>query len=236
MTIQSYDRPVTFEKSMPKPTFFNLPEEKRQRLIDVSLEEFASNDYESASISKIVSLTGIAKGSLYQYFEDKLDLYRYLLELAVKKKGEFMAAAKPPQDKDLPLFEFIRWMFHEMAHFQMAYPQLSRLGYRATYGNSPLPEDVMANSRLATQKYFKVQIEAAQQKGEIRQDADAEIAAYLITNALTELGSFLTSQAGVEKEKLADNGYFPVDNPSIQAAIDKLLNLLEFGLNSSKEQ
>jgi TetR/AcrR family transcriptional regulator len=79
MTGRSHDWSVTF-KSMPKPTFFNLTDDKRQRLIDLAIEEFAENDYDLASISKIVAQAGIAKGSFYQYFEDKKDLYQYLLE------------------------------------------------------------------------------------------------------------------------------------------------------------
>lgn len=219
---------------MPKATFINLSEEKRNKFIEIALEEFALNDYESASVSKIVAKTGIAKGSLYQYFEDKLDLYRYLLELAIQKKGEFMAAAQPPQGMEMPFFAFIRWMFHEMARFQLEYPIMSKLGYRAAYGNSPLPDDIMANSRQATQQYFTGLIQAAQQKGEIRPDVDARTAAYLITNALTELGSYLANSHGVERLKLANDGSFPVEDPNIQTEIDKLLNLLEFGLANQR--
>jgi AcrR family transcriptional regulator len=60
---------------MPKPTFFNLPEAKRLLIIDTSLEEFASNTYDKASLSQIVLKAGIAKGSMYQYFNDKEELY-----------------------------------------------------------------------------------------------------------------------------------------------------------------
>ena len=60
---------------MPYETFFNLPEEKRQTIFDILLEEFAENDYNSVSISRIVNRAGIAKGSFYQYFEDKKDLF-----------------------------------------------------------------------------------------------------------------------------------------------------------------
>ncbi len=53
---------------MPQATFFNLPEEKRQKILECALDEFAAHDYDSASVSKIVAKAGIAKGSLYQYF------------------------------------------------------------------------------------------------------------------------------------------------------------------------
>jgi hypothetical protein len=54
-------------------TFSNLPEEKRQRILRIAIDEFADNDYDSASVSRIVARAGIAKGSFYQCFVDKDD-------------------------------------------------------------------------------------------------------------------------------------------------------------------
>ena len=50
---------------MPKETFFNLPDDKRRRILDVVIDEFADNDYANVSISRIVARAGIAKGSFY---------------------------------------------------------------------------------------------------------------------------------------------------------------------------
>ena len=65
---------------MPSQTFFNLPTAKRERSLEVALEEFASKDYNSASISHIVRKTGIAQGSLYQYFAKK-EIFQELVEV-----------------------------------------------------------------------------------------------------------------------------------------------------------
>jgi AcrR family transcriptional regulator len=63
---------------MPKQTFFNLPKEKRDRIIAAAKEVFSKNSYEEASINQIVKLAQIPRGSFYQYFADKDDLYGYL--------------------------------------------------------------------------------------------------------------------------------------------------------------
>ena len=76
---------------MPKDTFFNLAEEKRNRIISAAISEFAANQYEVASISKIVKQASIAKGSFYQYFEDKKDLYFYIIEVASQKKKAYLS-------------------------------------------------------------------------------------------------------------------------------------------------
>ncbi|MCI2170729.1 TetR/AcrR family transcriptional regulator [Schleiferilactobacillus perolens] len=64
---------------MPTQTFFNLPEMKRQRLIEAGFSVFSRASLEDASVSEIVRLAKISRGSFYQYFADKRDLYFYLL-------------------------------------------------------------------------------------------------------------------------------------------------------------
>jgi hypothetical protein len=39
---------------MPNPTFFNLPDEKREQILQVAIHEFADNHYEGISVQPIV--------------------------------------------------------------------------------------------------------------------------------------------------------------------------------------
>lgn len=64
---------------MPTDTFFNLPEEKRARLMHAIREELARVPFSELSINRVVHSAGIARGSYYQYFSGKDDLYDYLL-------------------------------------------------------------------------------------------------------------------------------------------------------------
>ncbi|SHK06003.1 TetR/AcrR family transcriptional regulator [Paramaledivibacter caminithermalis] len=64
---------------MPKKTFFNLPPEKKQKIIDATYDIFIAEEYENVTIRGIASKAGISIGSFYQYFHDKDDLYLYLL-------------------------------------------------------------------------------------------------------------------------------------------------------------
>lgn len=63
---------------MIKRTFYNLPEQKRQRIIDAIVEEFSSSSTEKVSINRIVKTANISRGSFYQYFDDKVDLVEVL--------------------------------------------------------------------------------------------------------------------------------------------------------------
>jgi TetR/AcrR family transcriptional regulator len=60
--------------------FESLDPEKRQRIINAAIEEFARNGYEKASTNEIVKTAQISKGSLFNYFNSKKDLYLFLFE------------------------------------------------------------------------------------------------------------------------------------------------------------
>ena len=48
--------------------------------MDAANKDFALAPFNDASISHIIKDAGIPRGSYYQYFDDKADLYFYLLE------------------------------------------------------------------------------------------------------------------------------------------------------------
>ena len=73
-------------------TFFNLPEEKRQRIVDSAIDEFISRPYEKTSINRIVAAARIPKGSFYQYLDSKDDLYAYCVKELSRKMLELRRA------------------------------------------------------------------------------------------------------------------------------------------------
>ena len=64
---------------MPTTTFFNLPPPKREKLLRAAVAEFARRPYGEVSINRIIQAAEIPRGSFYQYFSDKEDLFYYLL-------------------------------------------------------------------------------------------------------------------------------------------------------------
>ncbi|GAB4569446.1 MAG: hypothetical protein Tsb0020_23590 [Haliangiales bacterium] len=111
---------------MPSPTFFALPPEKRARIVDEAIAVFSESSFHQASLSELVRRLGISKGSIYQYFEDKLDLYRWLLiDEVPRQKKHFMetSAGSSPRDFWKQLEQHIEL---GMA-FLVAHPRLARL-------------------------------------------------------------------------------------------------------------
>lgn len=83
---------------MCSETFLRLPEEKRNRFLDAAWEEFSRVPFADASINKIVLKARVPRGSFYQYFESKENLFDYLqhtvLEYLMAEYGKFIQEAK----------------------------------------------------------------------------------------------------------------------------------------------
>lgn len=60
--------------------FEKISEEKKNRIIRAALKEFAVKGYEEASTNNIVKEAGISKGMIFHYFENKKNLYLYILD------------------------------------------------------------------------------------------------------------------------------------------------------------
>jgi AcrR family transcriptional regulator len=61
-------------------TFENLPQAKRDHILQVCIEEFAKNGYDKTSTNTIVKRLGISKGVLFLYFKSKENLFLYIAE------------------------------------------------------------------------------------------------------------------------------------------------------------
>ena len=70
---------------MADPSFERLDPEKKLRIIEGAMHEFAEYGYSEASTNRIVKRVGIAKGSLFNYFNSKDDLYLYVAEFTLKQ-------------------------------------------------------------------------------------------------------------------------------------------------------
>jgi len=105
---------------MPKPTFNNLKADKKEKLTKAFLREFSIKTYDEASLSSVVKLLGIAKGSIYQYFEDKLDLFMYLVAECSAVKQKYILHLKR---EDFPDFwTYYRALYQEGVKFDLENP------------------------------------------------------------------------------------------------------------------
>lgn len=116
-----------------------------------------------------------------------------------------------------------------MGKFEILHPQLAKIGYRAAYGKSPLPDAILAKGRQASMDYFTQVLEQGKRRGEIRSEVDSAAAAFVFSATLTQLGDFLAASAGLDTAEIAQEGY-PVHSPVVRQMFDKIFAILQFGM------
>lgn len=170
---------------MPKPTFLNLPDAKRDRITELALDEFSTHPYRQASLSRIVARAGIAKGSMYQYFENKLDLYRWLVtDELERRRSEWLESdvARPENFGDRGgLFAEIEQLVVTRVGFMLAHPRLARLAASAM---EPTTDEELRELHGALRREqiesLAQRIRTARNAGEVRSDLDPRTVAHLI--------------------------------------------------------
>ncbi|EXY05685.1 MULTISPECIES: TetR/AcrR family transcriptional regulator [Bacillus cereus group] len=104
---------------MPKQTFFNLEREKKEVLIQAAMKEFSRVPLFEASISNIIKDAGIPRGSFYQYFEDKEDVFFFLLNNHSKRDNDkFISIIKENEgdlfDSYIELYQYLLKKFQNL--------------------------------------------------------------------------------------------------------------------------
>ncbi len=213
---------------MPKPTFFNLPAAKREAIISLALAEFAEHPYAVASLSRIVERAGIAKGSIYQYFAHKQELYLFTLERAAARLLELLSAEAPP-DPALDVFALLRRQMQASVRVGLAEPLLAKLLYRASSDDLPFRAEVDRLLGRAGEGHLRALLARGVERGEIDPAIDLELAAFVLEQLLANLQGLIVRRLGLTLEQAAGD-VAALAGPEVDALYDQVVQILKHGL------
>lgn len=217
---------------MPKSTFLNLPEEKRERIMSTAYKEFSSHDYRKASLSRIVDKAGIAKGSVYQYFENKLDLYTYLVQEAAQEKIAYFQKWYA-HTGETDLFRQLYNMISASLRFNLENPEKSHLLYLAS--REPFQSELGHLSEglhKQAKKYTRQLIEEAVENGEVRDDIDIDLSAFIVTEVSIDLEDYLAQAFGFSYEEVLAKGEkeYPVSEHVLEDYTNRVIQFFRRGI------
>lgn len=173
---------------MPKQTFFNLPDKKREHILNCAVEEFAGRGYKLASISRIVAAAGIAKGSFYQYFEGKDDLYLHIVRTMIADQKLLTFQEEKNRLKELNLTEFLRVVFQRQLEEFRKKPLLMKIGLELPrLTGEPVYQQLLREYQNPTESFFLPFIRHEMEQGEL----DAKVNPNLLNFMLVSLGQYM---------------------------------------------
>ncbi|AGA70741.1 transcriptional regulator [Desulfitobacterium dichloroeliminans LMG P-21439] len=210
---------------MPNQTFFNLPEEKRERITEAAIREFSAYPFAQVSIARIIEQAGIPRGSFYQYFKNLKDLYKYIFKLAIEKKLRYFEDKIPELHGDsFDFFKTLRKLFVVGIEFAQEHPELLALGDRFIKDiNLQLREEVLAEQNSKSLNIYGEMLRKGYELGQLDPAMDFT-AALLMMQALNIAftDAYLSLSLNSQGSILEDSRY--------QDLIDKMLYLLAHGL------
>ena len=215
---------------MPKQTFLNLPKKKQDIVINAAIDEFAQHGLENGSTNRIVANSGISKGSFYQYFEDKQDVFMYLLTVLEREKMEYFKDKHPPS-MNMDTFQYFRWLIKEGMEFNTSNPRLTQAVSRVLFGEGMYYGNTFADNRRKTIAGLRSMIEQAIERGEVDPSVDVDLAVMVMETWSNTISNYVINEGLKQKDIMKW-----MRSAKTQEMIDKLLYVMEYGLRKTESQ
>lgn len=184
---------------MPKPAFSRLSGKKQDAFFDLALEAFAYQPYSQASLSALLKKAGMAKGTFYQYFTGKLDLYDYLVNNVFTLKQFYLKSHMPANPDDF--FHVFEALLRLETGFRLQHPSFHSLLLFATDQRlSPLSPQRIEEIKNHHQKTLHPLMVRHQLKGSIATDADASLVIFFCQVMMDEFYRYVRLQMQTKKE------------------------------------
>lgn len=159
-------------------------EERRQEILEAALRAFGEKGYDKTSVNDIVKASGLSKGTLYWYFENKQAIFIALVRRVFDDMwgvfGKVMTEISdlPPPERMRRMFESMHLMVDEISQYSGLYSDF----FTQAWQQQPIREVLLE----AYQHYitdFEAVIEEGIRDGYFRQ-VDARLVATTIAGAL----------------------------------------------------
>lgn len=213
---------------MPKDTFLNLPEQKRHLIENAAINEFAAWGFDNASINRIVAQCQIAKGSFYQYFEDKKDLFKHLIARFSEKKFEYISPVLlNPKAHDF--FTLLAEMYRSGLAFAKENPKAALIGNQV-YKNRDhsVYKEIFSDGNDVAKQFFENLLNTAISNGEVRSDINMRFITHLLISMNTSIFEYYF-------EEVKGNSFdFAEINDDIMDTVNMTLDFIKNGLTVSR--
>ncbi len=129
--------------------FFELPEEKQERILQAGFRVFSRSSYHQAPMNEVAAEAGISKSLLFHYFRNKREFYLYLWEICGRRTISQMEASDCYRQADL--FESMRLGMKVKMAITRENPDMALFTLRAFYETDP---DIRQDIQESCQSLF----------------------------------------------------------------------------------
>ncbi len=168
-----------------KEAFERASDARKEKILEVGIEEFSSKGFENANINIIAKNAGISIGLMYKYFATKEDLFLTCIQRGCSILDNELEEIMNSDEKILiKAARVIRTIcYHSKKHGNYI-----RLYNEITAEKNPELAKMLAEEiEFPTSRKYITAIAQAYAKNDVRQDLDPRLLAFFLDNLLTML-------------------------------------------------
>lgn len=208
---------------MPKNTFLNLNIRKRKKILNSLIKYFANNTYEKVDIEDIAKECKVSKGSMYQYFINKKDMYFYAINESIKKMFKIIEYI---DFEKIDLFEYLENSFESNWILFSKYPNEYLLLEKSIFSyEAPFKDEINVLFSNKFREILKMIIIKSQKNGVIRDDLTCDLILNFMEGAVMNFKRYI-----IEYAKNRGISYKDLSLNSIKDLNKGFIELLKNGL------
>ncbi|MBQ4467861.1 MAG: TetR/AcrR family transcriptional regulator [Firmicutes bacterium] len=162
-----------------------LTKEQTDSILRAAAGAFANKGYAHTSVRDIAKSAGVSVGVIYKYYKDKGDLFN---SCVIKSLDTLDQVFEAVQSKGRFIMEMAEELITSTQSFARTDPEYFRLYHQITVsGSSLMTPEIAELIEGRTAKLYTGLMQNASETGEIRQDMDPAMIAFLFDNLLMML-------------------------------------------------
>ena len=175
----------------------------RDVLMEESLNEFCENNYENASLNRIIKNAKVSKGSFYYHFKNKEDLYQHLLKRSVEAKWAFISQYTKEHTAEFEKMDiFDKFLYQAKAGLLFAekYPRYNKLANMfVKEKGTPIYDKMVKVIGVDSSELLKLMIREAYAADELDKSFTLEFLISLLENLFAQYDIIFKNTEGLER-------------------------------------
>lgn len=218
------------KKVFHSETFERIPAERRQKIIDTAVREFARKGFNNANINVIAAEAGVSVGSIYKYFRTKEDLFLTCVNDGLETLETVLGEVMESHDKLLVKVEKIIRLIQ--SHSRSRKDLIIFYNEITSESNSQVTWKLASKMEALSARVYTALIRQAQEDGAARKEISPELFAFFLDNLFMMLQFSYACEYYRRRFKIyAGEDIFEKD----ELVVEQLLGMIKAALETGRD-
>lgn len=163
--------------------------QRRRQILDAAYQVFATKGYAAATIADVAQALKLGHGTIYRYFDNKLDLFMAVVGEILSRIAQVIAGEDPTLACDAEAYrEQVVRIGRNMMGLLDKDPAVTKVLFYEAFGISQEIDDKIQLAWETAGKFTELYLQNGKRRGFLRSDLDVEVTALAINALIFEAG------------------------------------------------